>query len=201
MVAPKKELLRGMALALAVAGVILTIAVLPAESGIDPTGAGEALGLTALHVAAPKTVPGAVPAAAAPLAAAKSSTVSAPGEQRGLTIASKQAAPYRSDVRAVTLAPGRGVEVKTHLAKGATLVFSWRTANGELLNHDFHGEPVNAKGDEFESFIEENGVSQSNGALIAPFTGVHGWYWLNKTAAPVTLTLRASGFYTDIFKK
>jgi hypothetical protein len=44
-------------------------------------------------------------------------------------------------------------------------------------------------------------VSQSSGALIAPFTGVHGWYWLNKTAAPVTLTLHASGFYTDMFKK
>jgi hypothetical protein len=101
----------------------------------------------------------------------------------------------------VTLPPGRGLEVKTHLAKGATLIYSWKTSKGEPLNHDFHGEPVNAGKDEFESFIEEQGVSESRGSLIAPFTGVHGWYWKNKSTEPVTLTLQASGFYTDIFRK
>jgi hypothetical protein len=101
----------------------------------------------------------------------------------------------------MTLAPGGGLEAKSHLAKSATLIFSWKSANGELLNHDFHGEPVNAKEDEFESFIEETGVSQSSGSLIAPFTGVHGWYWKNGATKPVTLTLHASGFYRDIFKK
>ncbi|PWF43101.1 hypothetical protein C7C56_021670 [Massilia glaciei] len=204
--------MRGMAIAAAVAGVILTIAVLPAEYGIDPTGAGKALGLTAMHAEAGAPAEGAAPApapaemaAAAPAApivgAAKMSTVSAPGEERAATIASKQAVAYRSDVQEITLPAGKGLEVKTLLAKGATLIYSWKTANGEALNHDFHGEPVNAKGDEFESFIEENGVSQSSGSLIAPFTGVHGWYWANKTNAPVKLTLRASGFYTDIYKK
>lgn len=190
---PKKELVRGVLIALAVAGVILAVAVLPAEYGIDPTGAGKALGLTSLHR----------PATVAPTAApaTQGSTVSAPGEVRTLTIAARQSVAYRADTREVTLLPGKGVEVKTHLAKGATLVYAWKTTKGELLNHDFHGEPVKAKEDEFESFIEEQGVSQSRGSLIAPFTGVHGWYWKNKTDAPVTLVLHASGFYTDIYKK
>ncbi|MFZ3288626.1 MAG: transmembrane anchor protein [Telluria sp.] len=194
--APKKDLLRGTVIAAVVAGFILAVAVLPAEYGIDPTGAGKALGLTALHAPAPA---GAV---AAPVAASPNgSTVSAVGEERALTIASKPALAYRSDVQEVTLPPGKGLEVKTHLAKGATLIFAWKTKNGEQVNHDFHGEPVNAKNDEFESFIDEKGVSESRGSLIAPFTGLHGWYWKNKTNAPVTVVLHASGFYSDIYKK
>jgi len=189
-VAPKKELLRGTLIAALLAGVLLAVAVLPAEYGIDPTGAGKALGLTTLRTAS-------VPAAAAK----PGSTVAAPGEVRALTIAARQSGVYRTDVREVTLPPGRGLEVKTRLAKGATLIFSWKTENGELVNHDFHGEPVNARQDEFESFIDEKAVSQSSGTLIAPFTGVHGWYWKNTTAVPVKITLQASGFYTDIFNK
>ncbi len=183
-----------MLVALVAAGGILAVAVLPAEYGIDPTGAGKVLGLTALHKPATKSL-----AAAGPVA--KGSTVSAPGEVRGVTIASSQSVAYRTDTQEVTLAPSRGLEVKTHLAKGATLIYEWKTANGERINHDFHGEPVNAKNDEFESFIEEKNVNHSRGSLIAPFTGVHGWYWKNNTAAPVTVVLHASGFYADIFKK
>ncbi len=206
-VAPKRDLLRGTIAAAIVAAIVLTVAVLPAEYGIDPTGAGSALGLTKLHTpierlsqtaVVPAPVPVPAPTAAVP---ANGSTVSAPGEQRGLTISSTPTVPYRADEMEITLAAGKGVEVKTHLAKGATLIYTWKTRNAEKLNHDFHGEPVNAKEDEFESFILEDGVSNSKGTLVAPFTGVHGWYWKNDTAAPVTVVLNASGFYTDIFRK
>ncbi len=202
-VAPKQELLRGTVIAAIVAALVLTVAVLPAEYGIDPTGAGAALGLTKLHTPVAATPTAAVAPAAAPAAVLPpgGSTVSAPGEQRALTISSKPAVPYRADEMEITLAAGKGVEVKTHLAKGATLIYTWKTKNAEKVNHDFHGEPVNAKEDEFESFILENEVSDSKGTLVAPFTGVHGWYWKNKTDAPVTVVLKASGFYTDIFRK
>lgn len=213
--APKKELLRGTTIAAIVAGIILTVAILPAEYGIDPTGMGKLLGLTSMHnaaaatVAAPtQTMPETATKPAATTAATgtgspvkKPSTVAAPGEERAVTIASPQTAAYRVDTMEVTLPPGKGLEVKTHLAKGATLIYSWKTKGGEILNHDFHGEPINAKGDEFESFILEDNVSESRGSLIAPFSGVHGWYWKNKGKAPVTVILNASGFYTDIFKK
>lgn len=207
--APKKELLRGTVIAAIVAGVILTVAVLPAEYGIDPTGIGKILGLTGMHDAAvaPVPTPVASDAAAKPTVsstvapARKASTVAAPGEERGITIASAETAPYRVDTMEIILAPGKGLEVKTSLAKGATLIYSWKTKGGEVLNHDFHGEPLNAKPDEFESFILEDKVSASRGSLIAPFTGVHGWYWKNKNKTPVTVVLNASGFYTDIVRK
>jgi hypothetical protein len=202
-VTPKRELLRGTIIAALIAAVVLTVAVLPAEYGIDPTGAGRAMGLTKLHSAPENAASAAVAGAAAPTTAppAGGSTVSAPGEQRALTISSKPTVAYRADEMEITLPAGRGLEVKTHLAKGATLIYTWKTKNAEKVNHDFHGEPVNAKENEFESFILEDEVSESKGTLIAPFTGVHGWYWKNKTSAPVTVVLRASGFYTDIFKK
>ncbi|WP_156923914.1 hypothetical protein [Massilia alkalitolerans] len=202
-VVPKRELLGGTLIAAVVAALLLTVAVLPAEYGIDVTGLGKAMGLTKLHAApeAPVVQTTSQGVSAAKIAAVPGSTVSAPGEERALTISSSPSLPYRADDMEVTLAPGKGVEVKTHLAKGSTLIYTWKTKNSEKVNHDFHGEPVNAKENEFESFILEKEVSESRGTLIAPFTGVHGWYWKNKSAAPVTVVLRASGFYSDIYKK
>ena len=207
---PKAELARGLLIALAVAGVILTVAVLPAEYGIDPSGAGKALGLTALHKStesapAPDTASTSVRASPSPQlavpAAGALSTVAAVGETRALTISSKPSLAYRADQMEIIVPPRTGLEVKTHLAKGATLIYAWKTKGAKTVNHDFHGEPIDAKENEFESFILEDGVSESRGTLIAPFTGVHGWYWKNKSDQPVTVVLQASGFYSDIFRK
>lgn len=203
---PKKELLRGIVAAAAIAAVLLTTAVLPAEYGLDPTGVGRILGLTALNQTAPSPSNGfgtpAMVSNSGPMSGAtENSGVSAAGEARQITIAGPQELAYRTDEMEVTLPPGRGLEVKTHLAKGATLIYSWKTVGGELVNHDFHGEPINAGKDEFESFILGKGVKESRGTLVAPFTGLHGWYWKNTSNAPVTVKLQASGFYSDILKK
>jgi hypothetical protein len=186
----KSLLKRGMLVAAVVAGIVLTTTVLPAEYGIDPTGIGQAIGLKGLSSKADSNTKPTVMQAVIDVD-------SLAHTQK--TIVAKQDVAYRSDTREVTLAPGKGIEIKTHLAKGATLIYSWKTKNGEKISHDFHGDPVNAKNDEFESFIEEKEVSESKAALIAPFTGVHGWYWKNNSAAPVTVLLQASGFYTDMF--
>ena len=195
--ASMRELALGTLIAAAIAAVILAIAVLPAEYGIDPTGIGKALGLTALHntsgteaknsenaiVAAPVATPATTP------------TVGAPA-----TITSKQVTPYRADTQKITLQPGEGLEYKTRLQKGAALIYSWKTQQGEKIHHEFHGEPQNAKPDVYESYLNEAHVSESSGSLIAPFAGTHGWYWENKNSTPVTLTLNASGFYAELYK-
>lgn len=195
----RKELLHGSTVAAFVATVILFGVVLPAEYGIDPTGVGKHLGLIALYNPGPAIAPGGGPVL--PTTVPAGSKVAARGEQRGVAIASKQVLPYRSDTMEIVLAAQKGGEVKTHLAKDATLIYSWKTKGGEPVNHYFHGEPVGAGNGEFEVFIVEKGVSESRGALIAPFTGIHGWYWKNKTNLPITVVLTASGFYRDIDKK
>lgn len=201
--ASKVQLLRAVLIALIVAGVLLLIAVIPAEYGIDPTGIGQKLGLKGLSSTV-ETKPEDKLTAQARFKPAAAAIVDVVDDVDSMahvakTIVSKQSVAYRSDMREVTLAPGKGTEIKTHLAKGAALIYTWKTKNGEKISHDFHGEPINAKSDEFESFIEEKGVSESTASLIAPFTGVHGWYWKNTGTTPVTVLLQASGFYTDMF--
>lgn len=187
------QLFKATGVALVAAGAILITTVLPAEHGIDPTGIGKALGLTTLHNsqgAVTKSDGNGVVAAA----------VAAPVVSAPVTITSKQVTPYRADTRQITLQPGEGLEFKTRLEKGAALIYSWKTQQGEKINHEFHGEPLNAKADVYESYILEKQVSESSGTLIAPFTGTHGWYWRNKNTTPVTVMLNASGFYADLFK-
>ena len=179
--AGRRQLAGGLLISAVVAAVILVAAVLPAEYGIDPLRIGRLLGLTALR----------------PAGAAEAST--APQARPSGTLTARQVPAYRADTREVTLAPGKGLEVKTRLEKGATLAYSWRTRDGAKVLHDFHGDPLGAKNDEFESFIKDAEAHESRGYLVAPFTGSHGWYWKNKTAAPVTIELQLSGFYTDIF--
>ncbi|MES2933566.1 MAG: hypothetical protein V4805_08775 [Pseudomonadota bacterium] len=188
--ASKSDLMRGIGIAAVLASIILMVAVLPAEYGIDPTGIGQALGLKNLSGSpAPAVNTGKI----MPVADAAPASTG--------TIASKQTVPYRTDTREVVLQAGQGLEVKTLLAKGATLIYSWKTSDGAKIDHDFHGEPVNAQNNEFESYIEDKGISQSQGSVIAPFTGTHGWYWYNPSKSAVTVMLQASGFYTEMINK
>lgn len=168
-----------------VAGVILTLFVLPAETGIDPTGAGGALGLTAMAQAP----------AAEELQATAAATVSVgPSKQ---TIAKVPA--LRSDTMTITLAPHSGQEVKAHMQAGDSFVFAWKSEGGPV-KVDMHGEKTNAGDGEFTSFWEEKQLSEARGAFTAPFEGTHGWYWRNKGETPITVTVRTTGFYKDLFK-
>lgn len=167
-----QELWRATGVALVVAAVVTVVAVLPAELALDPTGLGTRLGLTAL------------------------------GElkQAGNGPAPEPATPaeptFQSGGVSVTLAPGRGTEVKASLRAGDQLVFSWTTDGGAVF-YDFHGEPEGAAPDVFTSYETGTAVA-AEGALDAPFTGVHGWYWKNRSPQPVTVTLQATGVYADL---
>ena len=177
------RLLKATAFAMIVAGVILITAVLPAEYGIDPTGVGRAVGLTgmsggphsATQPAAPETRP-------------------APPEAAVV----KRATPFRTDTMSLTLAPGKGAEIKAAMQTGDVFVFSW-TSEGGPVNFDMHGERPNA-GDEFTSFWEDKQQSSGHGFFTAPFAGAHGWYWVNRGAQPVTVTVKTSGFYAKLYR-
>src|SRR5829696_7585296 len=126
--------------ALAVAAVILVTTVLPAEYGIDPTGAGEALGLTAMS----RPVKAAPPP---PLPTGSDLKPVANGP------VSQYSAPYKVDSVQFTLGPYDYVEYKYQLLEGAQMQFSWK-ASAPVIN-DFHGE-VNADPDQVQSFDKSN---------------------------------------------
>lgn len=129
------QLARATAIAVAASAAILVGAVLPAEYGIDPTGVGQALGLTAMNGGAQ----------------AQAEAVPAPAAATDAGPLAKTDAPYRSDQLSVTLKPGEGAEIKAQMRKGERFVYSW-TSEGGAVKSDMHGEPFNAKPNEFTTY-------------------------------------------------
>lgn len=174
------------------AAAILTLFVLPAEWGIDPTGVGKALGLTRMAGGAEADETDSPEVAAA---AKATSTLTVP-EQSKLTIEARQA--LRSDEKTLTLPPHSGVEIKAHMAKGDHLIFEWSSTGP--IRMDMHGEPKGGKDGEFTSYWKQKDMSGAKGSFTAPFEGTHGWYWRNGGETPVTIRLKTSGFYQDLFE-
>ncbi len=105
-----------------------------------------------------------------------------------------QPAPFQQQRVQFTLKPTEGMEYKYRLEKGANMVYTW-SATGDVL-HDMHGEADGASPDSSDSF-DNAPRRRGAGALTAPFSGIHGWFWENRTGEPITITLTASGFFTD----
>lgn len=180
--------------AVAIAAVLLITTVLPAEYGVDWTGVGRVLGLTAMgerKMATASAIGEANAAAPAPV-------VASPAGATTNQYSTISKLPLRFDEIEVKLAPKAQVEYKTVLAEGESLVFTW-DAGGAEIKFDFHGEPAAGPDGAFLSF-HKGIASQSGGSLKAPFTGTHGWYWKNPTDSNVSIMLRVSGFYSQIKK-
>ena len=103
------------------------------------------------------------------------------------------AAPEWRDEVSYTLAPGEGIEVKLVMEEGQVARFAW-TANGGVVNYDTHADG----GGHSISYEQGRAVPEQAGELVAAFTGNHGWFWRNRTDAPVTLTLRTAGQYAEM---
>jgi len=172
--ATTRRILLATVVEMVVAAIVLVVAVLPAEYGIDPLGTGRALGLTAL-------------------AEAGEAETSVSVDATGAGGNTAQTGQLSQDVFTVELRPFEGVEYKYRMEQGASLVYSWTAS--EVVEFDFHGEPDGAPDRYSESYGKGNGGSAS-GVFLAPKPGIHGWYWKNTGAGRVTVTLNTSGFYT-----
>jgi hypothetical protein len=164
--------------ALLVAGLLLVIAVLPAEYGVDPLGVGKKLGLTAMS-----DVQKGLDAFEATRA----------GTAGGAPTVAPQDREYKQETIELKIAPRDSVEYKYRLDKGEALLYSWK-ATGPV-NYELHAEPDGAPRGYAESFEKKDSKDGASGTLTAPFSGIHGWYWENQTDKEVTVTLSAAGFY------
>jgi len=184
------KLLRSTGIAAAVAAVLLTLVILPAEYGIDLTGVGRLLGLTQMgqiKVALAKEAEAAKPAGAttpSPVAAA------APAEFVPVIPAP---ATGRRDEMSVTLAPDEATEIKLDMRQGDKARFVWST-NGPRVNFDTHGD---GSGRDYHGYGKGTDTRQE-GELTAAFDGRHGWFWRNRSGQPVTITLKVEGAHTGI---
>jgi hypothetical protein len=174
---------------------ILFIVVLPAERGYDPTGIGKALGLMKMgeqRTAAAESIED-VTGGNETLVAAEGATSMDPLPLPNPAIHQVETAAPRTETIKVTLGFDEKTEIKALLGKAKVIVYNWSVDGGKVYV-DFHGHDP-AKGDAYwVRYKEADGVTGDNGSLVAPFAGEHGWFWLNVSETPVTITLNVTGY-------
>lgn len=106
---------------------------------------------------------------------------------------------FRSDVVDIPLAAGGELEYKLGIQEGDSIVYRWDgvdLADASKLYAEFHGHTErvgNAPGDLM--FYRKAVGDTERGALVAPFTGIHGWYLRNDSDGPIVVRLKVAGFY------
>jgi len=154
-----------------IAVMVLVLFILPAEYNIDPTGFGEQIGLTVL---------------AKPI---DSSAINV-GKVENTTTQTQK------DVVTVLVPAGKGVEYKFQLTQYQKMTYQWQT-DGMSLYLDLHGEPAGDATGYYESYTIAT-AKEMSGQFTAPFTGIHGWYWKNKTDQDINVTLITEGSYSVV---
>ena len=206
------QLLRSTAIAfVAAAGILVTI-VLPAEYAIDPTGVGRMLKLTEMGEIKTQLAEEAERDRQKDSTSFMEQPARPAQDQRSSLLGSALAALFvspaqaserlvvaqaagRKDETVITLKPSEGVEYKLTMKAGAKVNFSWAT-DGGVVNYDMHGTP--AGGGKEKSYKQGRGAASDEGVLTAEGDGAHGWFWRNRGAKDVTITLKTNGAYAEI---
>ena len=174
-----RQLLLATLSAIATAAVVLVCVVLPAEYGIDPLRTGEMLGL-------------------GPLAQAKR-VQEANARTEGSIMHAHPRKPRTVRIE-INMQPREELEYKAKLAAGEPMLYSWTTQGAGPVYYEFHGEPTEGEWpkDYFRSYETVESSQTAHGSFVAPFTGMHGWYWRNLSDAPLTIVLEVNGYFTRL---
>jgi hypothetical protein len=190
----------GSAVAIAVATVAMVFFILPAELGVDLTGFGKKTGLTGLAQSGSGTnniylerglrrtnVLFPLGASASPDEATLRQTLA----EKGIAVPAN--ARFVTDHWEYELLPYDSIEMKYRLNQGQPMIFAWRAA--VPVHYDMHSVPDEGGNPATESFAITDAASQT-AVYVAPFTGIHGWFWQNQTLEPVTVSIAATGGFT-----
>jgi len=197
-----KTIIKALIYSLIMGVVILVIAVLPAEYGIDPIGAGKLSGFSRLYQPAETVndqavteVPIQKPVKLLKLEDAGSEPdVKKPKEADNPPPAKQY--EIREDNITITIPAGKGLEYKVLLLKYGSMKYEWTTENGVAF-FDFHGE-VKEENPSDNVFYESYTVAYSNnmvGTFLSPFEGKHGWYFKNSGSSDMKIHVRLKGEY------
>jgi hypothetical protein len=193
----RREVAVGAAVALVVGAAALVFFILPAEAGIDLTGFGEKTGLTGLASSGTganiylerglkrKNVLFPLAKDAKPDEATLRSALAGKGIAAPATV--------KTDHWEYELLPYESIEMKYRLAQGQPMVFAWRAT--APVHYDMHSVPDAGGNDATESFAITDASGQT-ALYVAPFTGIHGWFWQNQSLNNVTVSIDATGGFT-----
>ena len=196
----------------ALLGVGLTVLViLPAEKGEDPSGFGAVSGLDQLSEQDKAREPIKAPMPVSPKRvdsplyiridpATSKAIVNEFGEPQpfvdGANIRRHDQA-YKAELIEIKIGPDEQVEYKALMNEGEVLLYSWK-ADGELY-FDFHAHQDSGDPNFFTRYAEGEGMADQ-GSIVAPYSGQHGWYWLNIAGKAVTVKLDVKGYYDEVIE-
>ena len=195
----RQQLLKGLLATVAGALVLLVLVVLPAEYGIDPTGFGAATGLSDLNAPPAVTITiRDVSGGNETLREVEIPDAGTPTPLPNPAVFQKQEAVPRTQTLRIEIPAGGETEVKTKLQEGKVVLYEWKVEMGDVYV-DYHGHDPSFGPDFFVRYEEiQEGAKESHGSLVAPFSGEHGWYWLNYNDFPVVIHLTVTGYYDSV---
>lgn len=196
----KKQLIKSIFIALLIAVVVLLTAILPAEYGIDPLGAGKLLGFSKLYI---KDAPKEAQLNFEQLKLEKlGSPINVPKPVEADNPPPEKQYKVQSDTINIIVPAGKGIEYKFKALKYGNVKYEWTTINNNVVYIDFHGEVLQNNPPK-NVFYESYTLAYSNnmaGTLTVPFEGKHGWYFRNDNKEDVKITIRIKGEY-ELFHK
>lgn len=187
------QLLRSTILAAISALAILVVVVLPAEYGIDPTGAGRVLGLTEMG-----EIKSELAEEAERDRQSDARTGNRPEFLAGLFElfigkAHAQQPDAWTDRVEFTLQPGETHEAKLTMQKGDIAEYRM-VVEGGRVNFDLHAHG----GGNSITYEKGRGSTGAEGKIVAAFTGDHGWFWRNRNDQSLTVTMDIRGNYSAL---
>lgn len=159
-------------------------AIMPAEYNVDPLGLGKLSGLARLWAPEEKAwQPGA-----------------------GMDPAHSSTIPRVRTVVEIPLGasdwPEAALEYKFAMKPGQTLLYKWQALSEDgstvavPVEFDFHGHTLAKDGEEMTvANYRKSEAPADEGALMAPFDGIHGWYFKNHAPDPIRIRLEVEGYY------
>jgi hypothetical protein len=192
-----KRLAISSVVAIAGAAIALVAVVLPAEYGIDPTGFGRALGLTAINAPARTIEIADVIGGNENYREVEIPEFGQPVPLPNPAVHQDEAEPPKTRTLAVSIPPEKETEIKLVMQTSKMIEYAWRVDRGSVYT-DFHGHDPAAGNEYFVRYKEQQEGTGNNGSLVAPFAGEHGWYWLNYNEFPVVVTVTISGYFDDV---
>lgn len=127
---------------------------------------------------------------AAPASAQELQEIESPGA------AKHQASAFRTDTVEMILAPTKDlrrrneIEFSIRMKAGDALVYTVSSPGTPEVYQEFHGHTA-----EKVTFYKKAAGETHHGSLVAPFDGIHGWYFDNRDDKRAKVTLKLSGFY------
>jgi hypothetical protein len=179
------------------AALVLVLFVLPAEYGVDPTGLGRATGLTAMRAPSRTLEIKDVIGGNETYRNVELPDFGEPVPLPNPAVYQEEPAAWSTRTMQIELGPDQETEMKTALRASKMLLFEWQVDRGAVYT-DFHGHDPEAGDEYWVRYKEQQEGMGDKGSLVAPFTGEHGWYWLNYNEFPVVITLTIAGYFDDV---